>query len=166
MPNAGFATATIPSRAIVGPLVTASGFRCWYFVCYSDALVAVRQPFWSGVALANSNNKQPRPILGWVTLTERLMNAPGRRLRKKIPAVLERMPDSQLRSAPNIAMPISQLRSITFKASLASSLLVATPDIIVETTAGKKQTYGVSWHDAERTWAQLGQMYPDLCKSA
>ncbi len=165
MPIAGFATATVPSRAIVGPLATASGFKYWYFLCYVDALVAVRQPFWSGVALAASNNKQPRAIMGWASLIERLMTAPGKRLRKRIPAVLERMPDSQIRSTPNVTMPVSQLRSITFKASLVSTLLVTTPDIVVETTEGKKQVYGVAWPDAEKAWAQLSQIYPQLCKT-
>lgn len=165
MPSAGFAPATVPGQAIVGPLATASGFRYWYFVCYPDALVAVRQPFWTGVALAASSDKQPRVVLGWASLLERLTSAPGRRLRKKIPAVLERMPDSQIRSTPNVTIPILQLRSITFKASLASRMLVATPDFTVETTAGKKQKYGIYWHDAEKAWAQLSQMYPQLCKS-
>ena len=94
-----------------------------------------------------------------------MVTGPGRRLRKKIPAKLELMPDSLLRTKPNVVIPISDLRSIVFRSTMASRAgLIGMPEIIIESKAGKKQVYGMTTVDLDKASVQLCEMYPDLCK--
>jgi len=155
------------SRTVVGPFVTAFGFRSWYWVCVPDAVIAVPQGFWTGAALANSDSsgRRVRIPLFWVALLVKLISGPGRRLRKQIPARLENVPDSQLQSRPNILTRMGQLRSISIKQGKLRVAVGLTPDVILETIDGKKLAYGIGAQDYEEASARLRQMYPNLCKS-
>lgn len=165
MPSAGFAPATSPTRAIVGPVSTAFGFRCWYLACFPDVIMAVPQSFFAAVAFVFSS--ETRPIVFGVLqqLIADLITGPGRRLRSQRAATLSRTPESQIRSTPNVAIPVAQIRSISFKTGLmASHNAVVTPEIILETVEGKKRIYGALAQDFEKAQAQLLQMYPHLCR--
>ena len=122
MPSAGFAPATSPTRAIVGPVNTSFGFRSWYLACFSDVIMAVPQSFSAAVAFAYSN--ESRPIVFGILrqLIADLITGPGRRLRQERPATLSRMPESKLRSKPNVAISVSQIRSISFKSGMMARL--------------------------------------------
>jgi len=80
MPSSAFAPTTAPSRTVVGPFVTAFGFRSWYWVCVPDAIIAVPQGFWTGAALANSDSsgRRVRIPLFLVALMVKLISGPGR----------------------------------------------------------------------------------------
>jgi hypothetical protein len=165
MANTGVAPATAPSRAIVGPCVTSLGFQYWYLACLPEAIVAVPQGIWTGLMLAMSNSVAPR--LGLVqALVVMLASKRGQTLRASIEPMLQNMPDSRLRSKPNTVILTNQLRSITFKRSkFAAAGALITPDIILETRNGKKQTYGIQNPDFDRACEQLLQMYPQLVKT-
>jgi len=93
------------------------------------------------------------------------LTSPGRRLRRQIPARLQTVPDSQLRSRPNIVIPTSQLRSIILKTSkLAPYGVLVTPEINLELNTGKKLVYGIYAADFQKVCSQMWQMYPQLCK--
>ena len=165
MLSQGFALASAPSRVIVGPVCTCFGFRYWYLACFQDAIIAVPQSFLAGVAFSYSNDSRPVAFGALSQLLTDVITGPGRRLREQRPTLLERMPDSQLRSKPNVAIPISQLRSLSFKASkIARAGLIVTPDIIIEMNTGKKQIYGVLAQNFDKAHAQFLRMYPQLCK--
>jgi hypothetical protein len=164
MPSAGFAPATSPTRAIVGPVNTSLGFRSWYLACFSDVLMAVPQSFFAAVAFAYSNESRPIVFGILQQLIADLITGPGRRLRRERPATLSRTPESQLRSKPNVAISVSQIRSISFKSGMMARLnLGVTPEIIIETVSGTKQIYGVWAQDFDKAQAQLVEMYPHLC---
>jgi hypothetical protein len=110
MVSAGAAPATTPSRAIVGPFFTASGFKYWYLACLPDCIVAVPQGLWTSIMLAMSNNVAP--IFG---LLGGLASGRGHSLHARIAATLPSTPDSQLRMKPNTVFQIAQLRAINFK---------------------------------------------------
>ena len=167
MQSSAFAPTTAPSRTVVGPFVTAFGFRSWYWVCVPDAIIAVPQGFWTGAALANSDSsgRRVRIPLFWVALMVKLISGPGRRLRKQIPARLENVPDSQLQSRPNIITRMGQVRSISIKRGKLRVAVGLTPDVILETIDGKKLAYGIGAQDYDEASARLRQMYPNLCKS-
>lgn len=39
----------MPENVVIGPLLTAFGFRSWYWVCRPDRLIAVPGGFWVAV---------------------------------------------------------------------------------------------------------------------
>jgi hypothetical protein len=165
MSSTGIAPAAAPSRTIVGPICTSFGFRYWYLACFRDAIIAVPQPFLIGVAMSYSSEIRRQLFIGPKQWIMDMVTGPGRGLRKKIPAQLERTPDSLLRAKPNIVIPISDLRSIVFRSTMASRAgLIGMPEIIVEWKAGKKQVYGMTMVDLDKASVQLSEMYPDLCK--
>ena len=161
MPSTAFAPATTGNRVIVGPTFTAFGFKCWYLVCFQDAIFAVRQSFPKTVALAYSTDTPPK-LYGYKRLIWDLMTAPGRRLRRQIPPSLQTIPDSQLRSTPNVVIPTSQVRSFILKSGNLARY--SAPEISLELNTGKKLIYGIWTGDFERVCGQLWQMYPQLCK--
>ena len=75
------------------------------------------------------------------------------------------MPDSQLQSRPNILTRMGQLRSISIKQGKLRVAVGLTPDVILETSDGKKLAYGIGAQDYEEASARLRQMYPNLCGS-
>jgi hypothetical protein len=162
MSTTGFAPAT-SGRAIVGPVCTSLGSRYWYLSCFPDVFIAVRQPFFTGLAFALSSDNRPLVFGVMNQLVADIVTKPGRRLRKQVPARLERMSDSQLRSRPNTTIPISQLRSIVFKSSPLARFGLVFPEIILETTTGKKHVYGLMNTNFDQACSQIRQMYPHLC---
>jgi hypothetical protein len=163
MTSTGVASATAPTRGIVGPFFTAFGFKYWYLACLPDCIVAVPQGVWTSIMLAMSNN-----VASMFGLLGGLAAGHGHSLQTRIQATLPSTPDSQLRMKPNTVFQIAQLRAINFKAgkfAKAPAGALITPDIILETKSGGKQKYGVHGPDFQKACAQLRQMYPNLCKS-
>lgn len=163
MTSTGVASATAPTRGIVGPFFTAFGFKYWYLACLPDCIVAVPQGGWTSIMLAMSNN-----VASMFGLLGGLAAGHGHSLHTRIQATLPSTPDSQLRMKPNTVFQIAQLRAINFKAgkfAKAPAGALITPDIILETKSGSKQKYGVHGPDFQKACAQLRQMYPNLCKS-
>jgi len=165
MPGAAFATATTGNRVIVGPASTAFGFQCWYLVCFHDAIVAVRQSFLTAAAMAYSTDRKPKAYGVLAQLFMDALTSPGRRLRQQIPSRLQIVPDSQLRSRPNVVILTSQVHSIVLKSSkIARYGMLVTPEINLEMKTGKKMVYGIYVWDFEKVCGQIWQAYPQLCK--
>ena len=165
MPGTAFATASTGNRVIVGPASTAFGFKCWYLVCFHDAIVAVRQSLPTAAAMAYSTDKRLKVYGALAQLFMDTLTSPGRRMRQQIPARLQIVPDSQLRSRPNVVIPTSQVRFIILKSSkIARYGTVVTPEINLEMKTGKKLVYGIYVWDFEKVCSQMWQTYPQLCK--
>ena len=90
------------------------------------------------------------------------MNKAGEKGRLKVEASLVTMPTSSLQAKPNLIYRVSQLRSITFNAKSVGNLVI--PKIILETSNGSKQKFGIQNPEFEKARPQLQQMYPTLCR--
>jgi hypothetical protein len=161
--GAAAALATKPSRAIVGPLSTQSGFQYWYLACFPDCIVAVRQSIGAFFVFGMANGAAPS-IFGLLgVLINHLVRGKVQGYRQRIEATLASTPTSRLRMKPNVVYQTMQLKSITFKPVKNGGGLIL-PDVILETKDGKKQKYGMQPADFDKACAQLKQMYPELCK--
>ena len=88
----------------------------------------------------------------------------GQALCAEAEAKLSRASNRTLRSKPNKVYMKSQLRSITLKSSkFAAPGFFITPDLILETTTGKKK-FGISAEDFAPAGDQLQKMFPDIFK--
>ena len=163
MASTGTAPATVPTRALVGPVLTQAGFQYWYLACFPDCIIAVRQGIWAGLCLAMTGTVPPAHLGLLGALLVGLMKGRGEKLRQQVEATLQSTPTSRLRAKPNSVYQTMQLRSITFKAGGFGTLI--TPDIILETKSGSKQKYGIQKPEFEKAGALMKQMYPDLCKT-
>jgi hypothetical protein len=167
---ASTAPAPVPTRAIVGPVLTQAGFQYWYLACFPDCVVAVRQGIWDGLMLAMSGTGTPKvPALyagALGVLVMHLLKGRGQKVRQRAEMTLQSTPTSRLRLKPNVVYQTMQLRSISFKRSkFAVPGSIVTSDVIFETKSGGKQKYGVQPLDFDKSCEQLKQMYPDLCKT-
>jgi hypothetical protein len=163
MASTGTAPAAVPTRAVLGPVLTQAGFQYWYLACFPDCVIAVRQGIWAGLCLAMTGTVPPTHFGLLGVLLVSLMKGRGEKLRQQVEATLQSTPTSRLRMKPNLVYQTMQLRSITFKPGGFGTLI--TPDIILETKTGSKQKYGIQKPDFDKACAQLKQMYPDLCKA-
>jgi hypothetical protein len=163
MASTGFARSSKPSQALIGPLLTQSGFQYWYLVCTQDCMIAVRQKIWAGLLLAASNSLAPvhMGVLGY--LLRKLLPAQARKYRQKLEIEIPRIPGSRLRSMPNMVFDTVQLNSITLKPKKFGGL--GRPDIILEMRDGKTQKFGIEKVDYGKAVEQLQLMYPGLCKT-
>jgi hypothetical protein len=153
--------APAPARVIVGPLVTQAGFQYWYLACLPDCIVAVRQGIGAFFALGLSHNiAHAFGLLG--ALVKHLLQPRAQSFRQQIEARLQSVSAAQLRTKPNIVFPVSQLRSITYKAKKGAPLFMS--DFALEAMTGRKTTYGIAPADFEKIISQLKQMYPTLVK--
>jgi hypothetical protein len=160
MPASGIALA--PTRALIGPVQTQAGFQFWYLACYPDCIVAVRQGILTGLLLSMSGNIAHVRFAGLGHLLVELLNGRANQKRRQVEAGMANIPTSRLRMEPNRVFEVAQLRSIMLdKRNFAG---VITPDIVIETSSGSQQKYGIRKPDFERASAQLKQMYPALYK--
>ncbi len=162
MASTGTAPATVPTRTIVGPVLTQAGFQYWYLACFPDCVIAVRQGIWAGLCLAMSGTVPPAHFGLLGALLVSLMKERGIKLRQQAETALQSIPTSRLRMKPNLVYQTMQLRSITFKPGGFGTLI--TPNIILETKSGSKQKYGIQKPEFEKASALMKQMYPELCK--
>jgi hypothetical protein len=118
---------------VIGPMLTAFGFRSWYWVCRPSQLVAVPAGFWVAVAAA-----MPGATGG---LVGGLAEVPGRVKGSKLTARLSAATDEELTAMPGVvAYKPEDMESITCK----RLVLGTNPDFIVTTRDGRRQKYGLA----------------------
>jgi hypothetical protein len=83
--------------------------------------------------------------------------------RQRIEATLQSTSSLRLRDKPNVVYPTTQLKAISYTLKKGAPLIAS--DLILETTTGNKQRYGVVPADFEKVSSQLKQMYPTHLKS-
>lgn len=118
---------------VIGPMLTAFGFRSWYWVCRPSMLVAIPGGFWVAIkttiiiagfggVVADPGTEEVQKAGG--PLVKRLQTASGEELVRMAGAVVYRTTD---------------LESIVCK----RWVLGTNPDFIVTTTHGKRTKYGL-----------------------
>jgi hypothetical protein len=118
---------------VIGPMLTAFGFRSWYWACRPTRLIAVPAGFWVAVAAS-----MPGATGG---LVGALAEMPGRVKGNKLTARLFSATDEELMAMPGVVVyPTDALDSIVCK----RLVLGTNPDFIVTTKDGRKQKYGLA----------------------
>jgi hypothetical protein len=165
MANVGTAPALAPTRLVLGPLSTQGGFQYWYLACFPDCIVAVRQGIGAFFALGMANDDGVTyPLLFGLAgiLVNHLLKPKARAYRLRIEAMVQGTPTSRLRTKPNVAYDVAQLKAIICKAKKGAPLIL--PELILETKSGSKQKFGVRPAEFLKACEHLKQMYPGLCK--
>jgi hypothetical protein len=118
---------------VIGPLITAFGFRSWYWACRPSMLVAIPGGFWVAIRAAMMTGGIGGVVggLGKAAgekkggqLVERLLSASDEELTSMRGAVVYRIPE---------------LQSITCK----RLVLGTNPDFVVTTSDGRSEKYGL-----------------------
>jgi hypothetical protein len=118
---------------LIGPMLTAFGFRSWYWACRASQLVAVPAGFW--VAVSASMPGATGGLVGG------LVEMPGRIKGNKLTARLQTATDEELAAmAGAVVYKTGDLTSITCK----RVVLGTNPDFIVATNDGGSQKYGLA----------------------
>jgi hypothetical protein len=118
---------------VIGPMLTAFGFRSWYWACRTSQLVAVPAGFW--VAVAASMPGAYGGLIGG------LAEVPGRIKGNKLTAAIQSATDEELAAmAGAVVYKTEDLASITCK----RVVLGTHPDFIVATKAGLRLKYGLA----------------------
>ncbi|HVS35408.1 MAG TPA: hypothetical protein VMS17_07470 [Gemmataceae bacterium] len=116
-------------NVVIGPMLTASGFRSWYWACRATHLVAVPAGFWAAVAAA-----MPGAYGG-------LAEMPGRVKGNKLTTRLAAASEEELAAtAGAVVYQTADLASIACKRVVFGT----NPDFIVSTKAGRSQKYGLA----------------------
>jgi hypothetical protein len=118
---------------VIGPMLTAFGFRSWYWTSRPSRLVAVPAGFWVAVAAAMPG-ATGRLVGG-------LAEMPGHVKRNKLTSRLFSATDEQLQAMPGaVVYKAEDVDAITCK-----RLVVGTnPDFIVTTKDGRRQKDGLA----------------------
>ena len=119
-------------NVVIGTMLTAYGFRSWYWVCRPTQLVAVRAGFWVAVAAS-----MPGAYGG---LVGALAGMPGQVKGNKLTARLVAATDDEL---------AAMSRAIVYKTEDVESSIYKRPtlgtlDLIVTTKDGRRQKYGLA----------------------
>ena len=165
MAYSGVAPALAPIRLVLGPVSTQSGFQYWYLACFPDCIVAVRQGIGAFFVLGMSNDDRlPQPALfGLVgVLVNHLLKPKALAYRQRMEAMVQSTPTSQLRTKPNVAYDVTQLKAIICKAKKGAPLILS--ELILETKSGSKQKFAMRPAEFRKACEHLGQMYPGLWK--
>ena len=163
MANIGIAPALAPTRFVLGPLSTQSGFQYWYLACFPDCIVAVPQGIGAFFVLGMANDDGVTyPALFGLTgiLVNQLLKPKARAYRQRMEAMMQSTPTSRLRSKPNVVYEVPQLKTIQCKAKRGAPLIL--PELILETKSGSKQKFGVRPAEFKKACEYLKQMYPAL----
>ena len=137
---------------LIGPMLTAFGFRSWYWACRASQLVAVPAGFW--VAVSASMPGATGGLVGG------LVEMPGRIKGNKLTARLQTATDEELAAmAGAVVYKTGDLTSITCK----RVVLGTNPDFIVATKAGQSLKYGLAHPlDFDAVVSALRECYGDL----
>ncbi len=165
MANIGVAPAVTPTRVVIGPLSTQSGFQYWYLACFSDCIVALRQGIGAFFILGMSNDdgvSQPALFGLAGVLVNHLLKPKALAYRQRMESMVQSTPSSRLRTNPNVAYEITQLKAITCKLKKGAPLILS--ELIFETKSGSKQKFGVRPAEFKKACEHLKQMYPGLCQ--
>ena len=157
MANSGAALAPAPARIIVGPVSTKAGFQYWYLACFPECVVAVQQSIAAFFALGMSHSSRgaASPIS---FLVQRLVQPSTQAFRQRIESALQSTPKERLLAKPNVVYPATQLKAMIHQKKKGAPLILS--DLVLETTAGSRQRYGINSADFEKVSSQLNQMYP------
>jgi hypothetical protein len=118
---------------VIGPMLTAFGFRSWYWACRPSQLVAVPAGFWVAVSAS-----MPGATGG---LAGGLAEMPGHIKGNKLTARLLSATDEQLAAmAGAVVYKAEELDSIACK----RLVLGTNPDFVVATKDGRRQKYGLA----------------------
>jgi hypothetical protein len=121
------------NSVVIGPMLTAFGFRSWYWACRASQLVAVPAGFW--VAVGASMPGATGGLVGG------LLEMPGHIKGNKLTARLSSATDEELAAmAGAVVYKADELASISCK----RLVLGTNPDFIVATKAGRRQKYGLA----------------------
>jgi hypothetical protein len=165
MVNVGTAPALAPTRLVLGPLSTQGGFQYWYLACLPDCIVAVRQGIGAFFVLGMANDEGvTHPALFGLLgiLVSYLLKPKARAYRLRMEAMVQSTPISRLRTKPNVAYDVAQLKAIICKAKKGAPLIL--PELILETKSGGKQKFGVRPAEFLKACEHLEKMYPGLWK--
>ena len=117
---------------VIGPMLTAFGFRSWYWACRPSQLVAVPAGFWVAVTAS-----MPGAYGG---LVGALAGMPGHVKGNKLTARLFAAADGELAAMPGAVV----YRTENVEAIACKRLTLGTPDFIVTTKDGHRQKYGLA----------------------
>lgn len=121
--------------AVIGPMITAFGFRSWYWACRPAMLVAVPGGFWLALRVGMAT----AGISGAVGA---LAATAGQNKARKLVERLESASDGELMEMPGaVIYPASELESIVCK----RVVLGTNPDFIVTTKDGRRKKYGLGY---------------------
>jgi hypothetical protein len=165
MANIGTAPAKASTGVVIGPLIGCGGLQYWYLACFPDSIVAVRQGIGAVLILGMANDDAaPLPALFGLAgvLFNHFLVPKARAYRLRVEAMLQNTPTSQLRSKPNLAYGVSQLKAIKCVAKKGAPFIL--PELILETKSGSKRSFGVRPAEFKRACGFLKQMYPALCQ--
>jgi hypothetical protein len=117
---------------VIGPMLTAFGFRSWYWACRPSGVVAVPAGLWVAVTAS-----MPGAYGG---LVGALAEMPGHVKGNKLTARLFAATDAELAAMPGaVVYKTEDIESIACK-----RLALGTPDFIVTTKDGRRQKYGLA----------------------
>ena len=118
---------------VIGPMLTAFGFRSWYWACRPSQLVTVPAGFW--VAVAASMPGARGGLVG------ALAEMPGGVKGNKLTARLFSATDEQLPAMPGaVVYKAEDVEAITCK----RLVLGTNPDFVVTMKDGHRQKYGLA----------------------
>ena len=137
---------------VIGPMLTAFGFRSWYWACRPSQLVAVPAGFW--VAVAASMPGARGGLVG------ALAEMPGGVKGNKLTARLFSATDEQLPAMPGaVVYKAEVVEAITCK----RLVLGTNPDFVVTMKDGHRQKYGLANPlDFDAVVNALRECYGDL----
>jgi hypothetical protein len=118
---------------VIGPMITAFGFRSWYWACRPSMLVAVPGGFWVAIRAAMMTGGIGGVVGG-------LGMAAGEKTGGKLVERLQSAPDEELaRMAGAVVYRLSEIESIACK----RLVLGTNPDFVVTTRDGTSKKYGL-----------------------
>jgi hypothetical protein len=140
---------------VIGPMLTAFGFRSWYWAARPTRLVAVPGGFWVAVAAAMPGASGG--ILGG------LAEAPGRVKGSSLANRLLAATDDELIALPGaVVYPLDEMAAIVCK----RFVLGTNPDFVVETKSGKRHKYGLAnVFDFDGVLTALRGQYGEIVKA-
>jgi hypothetical protein len=118
---------------VIGPMITAFGFRSWYWACRPSVLVAVPGGFWVAIQAALTTGGIGGVVGGLGTAVGQAKG--GRSVER-----LQSASDEDLaRIAGAVVYRVAELKSIACK----RVVLGTNPDFIITTTDGRSTKYGL-----------------------
>jgi hypothetical protein len=139
-------------NVVIGPMLTAFGFKSWYWVCRPSQLVAVPGGLW--VAVSASMPGAYGGLIGG------LVEMPGRAKGNKLTERLRSATDEELAAMSGaIVYKTADLASITCK----KVVIGTNPDMIVATKDDRRLKYGLANpRDFDAVVNALREVYGDL----
>lgn len=141
---------------VIGPMITAFGFKSWYWACRPGLIVAVPGGFWMAIRAAMMTGGIGGVVGG-------LGQAVGEKKGGQLADRLLSASDEELMKLPGaVVYRTAELESITCK----RIVLGTNPDFIVTTADGKRTKYGLGNALAfDAVMGELSDRYGELVKT-